>query len=141
MEVNLNRPSPSSYSLYVDNLAEESRSDNESDLSSATEWEVRLDVSLHPLLFLKAEVANISVTDFSVSNLPLAVNTRDSLTLACYLDQEIVQSNRVINKTAVADINGKKLKLTLGNVRANKPQILLNYLNRKLACLNTYLII
>ena len=50
MDISLAAPSPSVYSLFIDNQWQEENEDNDSELSSATHWETRLDLQVNNAL-------------------------------------------------------------------------------------------
>ena len=50
MDVSLAAPSPTVYTLFIDNQYQEEREDNDSELSSATHWETRLDLQVNNTL-------------------------------------------------------------------------------------------
>ena len=99
-----------------------------------------VDVNLEPLLFLKSLNAVISLTDLNISSIANCITSDDTLEISCLLDTTCLRPNRVNNKTKVSVANETKLIIHLDNVTATNSQLVCDYLNLKLANINTFLI-
>ena len=65
-------PSSTQYEILIDNCKIERESSGP--LSTCSEWVSKFDLNLDPIIFLRSTNAQLGVSHFSVSELPLALN-------------------------------------------------------------------
>ena len=94
----------SKFQLYIDNSEQENKLEDDDSLSTCSSFETIMDINMAPILYLRSCTAKIAVTDFSVSDLPLAVTTHDFIDIQCSIDLDILQTNRIFNKAAVEQL-------------------------------------
>ena len=131
-------PAETKYQLFLDNTEQEKTSD--ASVSSASEFETKMDVNVNPLIFLRSRTAQLGITHFSLSELALAVTRDDKLEVTCTSDTESLTPNRIYNEVTVEALNKIPLVIQLENVTAAKPNLLISYLNDKLSNVNIFLL-
>ena len=117
-QYSLTSPPLSKFQLYLDNSQQERELGEETSLSCCSSFETRLDINMAPILFLRSVTASIAVSDFSVSDLALALTTKDQIEVQCLTDISMLQGNRVFNKSAVETLNSEIFRIPLTNVLA-----------------------
>ena len=130
-------PSSTRYEILLDNCKIERESTDS--VSTCSEWTSTFDLNLDPILFLRSSNAQLGVSHFTLSELPLALTSDDSLDIWLESDLNSLMPNRIFNQLTVGQLNKTVFNVKLQNVTAANCSTLVSYLNEKLACIQVFL--
>ena len=131
-------PCSTKYEILIDNCKIERESSGP--LSTCSEWVSKFDLNLDPIIFLRSTNAQLGVSHFTISELPLALNSNDKIEIWLESDLRSLGPNRIYNEIAVDQLNNKILTLEVENVTATDCATVVSYLNELLASIQIYLL-
>ena len=122
-----------SYQLYVNNNATEDELDS-SEISSASEWQVRLEpcIDIANLLYCKSDIAQAKVTSITINSLPLCYSKSEKISVFAHLPPSLATCNQLFNTENLEKFNEIPYYLQLEDYITNDPTEAVSYLDDKL---------
>ena len=122
-----------SYQLFLSNSDNENRLTNPN-ISSAGSFELILDrtIDLSPLLYMKSTNAEVAVSHFSITNLPLTVTKDEEIKVQISIHPWLGSANRFYSPYYTrSKLNKQYHRLPLKDLITSDTDTLLNFLNRE----------
>ena len=122
-----------SYQLFLSNSENEKNLEN-SNISSAGSFELVLDrtIDLSPLLYMKSTNAEVAISHFSLTSLPLTVTRDEEIKVQIFIPPGLATANRFYSAYYTNNkLNNQYHRLPLKDLITAEPDTLLTFLNRE----------